>query len=690
MAPLITKTELYDVDVLQKLLIKDGISHKDKTDLQRYRKRRINANEVLIPYDFGKEQKALQIGRIHPHPYCGLAVFPKDIRAALAQKYYWDIDIENAQPNLLLVLAKKYNVECPALQEYCLQRVEILQEICLTHEVNKEEAKQICISVVFGGFRYQHPILPKMYLELKELSIVLAADNHKLFSKCKDSSNPLATCLSVYVQNEERLVLQQLDSFFTSKDRSMDVLIYDGGLVRKTSGELEFPSSLLREAEAYILDKTGYSLRLAVKPLTHTFDFQERDAILPSTVLINDEYAAKTFVGLVGDRLRKVDDCLWILGGDGKWSNSQEALRYLISEYSSRLVFKQQGPMGIKIFDYGGNEDKIPKLIKQVGLHAHPGVFPLQLSYTLEDTQGDTQEPLELFLDLVKILTSHQDELENYLLNWLAHMLQKPFELPGVALIVTGKKGYGKDTLFDFLGEFVIGSQYFTNYTENSQFFDHYDTLKAQKLMVKLEEADRTICMKNASSLKGMITGNKMVVNPKNKPSFQTSNFCRFVLTTNKGNPVEFSDGERRYVLLASSGEKKGDLPYWVNIRKKLFTSWGGRQVAEYLLARDISNFIPQALPKNEYQEAVVESEISIEERFIEHWDGEECPIKELFKIANNFCSHHNYPPFENTLSFGRRLLSPIRDGKLLKRSSNGDTFYRKPVSSNQPQFLEE
>ena len=93
MAPLVTKTELFDADVLQKLVIKDGITHKDKTDLQRYRKRRINGNEVLIAYDFGKDYRTQQLGRIYPSPYVGLSVFPKDIRAALAQKYYWDVDI---------------------------------------------------------------------------------------------------------------------------------------------------------------------------------------------------------------------------------------------------------------------------------------------------------------------------------------------------------------------------------------------------------------------------------------------------------------------------------------------------------------------------------------------------------------------------------------------------------------------
>lgn len=688
MAPLVAKTELYDVDVLQKLITKEGIAHKDKADLQRYRRRRINGNEVMIAYDYGKEYKTLQMGRIHPSPYCGLAIFPKDIRAALAQKYYWDIDIENAQPTLLVVLAKHYSVQCPALQEYCDRREEVLGQIALNHEMNRDEAKQICISVLFGGFRGHHELLPKMFAELKELSHKVAAENPKLFSKCKESNNPYASCLSVYIQNEERLILQQLDSFFQTKDRQMDVLIYDGGLVRKLSGEVDFPTRLLREAETHIVEKTGYKIHLAMKPMTHTFELEDKEQLLPTNLLINDEYAAKTFVKLVGDRLRKVDNSLWVLGADGVWSQTLESLRELIAEYSSRLVFRQPGAMGIKVHDYGGNEDKIPKMIKQIMIHAKKCDLPLQLAYMLVEDSNVDSESLGLFFELVDILVNHKEALRDYVLNWLAHILQYPFVLPGVALIVTGQKGYGKDTLFDFFGQYVLGSLYFSNYAENAQLFDHYDVRKVQKLLVKVEEADRAICMKNASALKGMITSDRMGVNPKNKQPFEVKNFSRFVFTTNKGNPVEFTDGERRFVLLASSGEKKGQMDFWTRVRSVLFTPQGGKEVADYLLKRDISSFVPQVLPPNEYQEAVVESELSVMDRFILDWDGEETDIQTLFTKYNAYCRSKNYLSCDNTVSFGRYLLAPLRDGKIVKRRSHGGTYYGKP--EDQAVFLEE
>jgi hypothetical protein len=474
----------------------------------------------------------------------------------------------------------------------------------------------------------------------------------------------------------------------------MDVLIYDGGLVRKLSGELEFPTSLLREAESVLLDKTGYKISLAVKKMSHTFEFEDRDQLLPSSLLINDEYAAKTFVKLVGERIRKVDGYIWVQDSEGIWSNSSDKLKELISEHSSSLIFKQAGAMGVKIFDYGGNEDKIPKMMKQIPLHVPIGTLPLQLAYSLVETDSEPETYIKMFLELVDIVVNHKPELKEYVLNWFAHTLQKPFENPEVALIVTGEKGYGKDTLFDFFGEFVLGERYFINYLDNEQFFDHYDVGRINKIMAKLEEADPTICLKpnNASKLKTTITAKTQNPNPKCKTAFQVKNYCRLVLTTNKGNPVDLSDKERRFVLLASSGERKGDFVYWDSIREQLFTPQGGKHVAEFLRQRDISNCQLRKLPENDYQNFVMESTISVEERFITSWDGQHIKCHALFRLYRAFCKEHDYPGTDNFKQWVQWLIPLKRKNAfdVVVKGHNKEVYYFKPGVEETAEFLEE
>jgi predicted P-loop ATPase len=157
--------------------------------------------------------------------------------------------------------------------------------------------------------------------------------------------------------------------------------------------------------------------------------------------------------------------------------------------------------------------------------------------------------------------------LKEYVRNYLAHLLQQPLDLPGVAIIFTGKKGTGKDTMIDLLMEFVFGYKYTHNYENNNDFFEKHDLGRKDKFLVKIEEADRMLCMSNASALKSRITSKTETFNPKGQGKITTSNYCRFIFTTNKPNPVEMNDGERRFVIIPTSSDRKGDHIFWNKIR---------------------------------------------------------------------------------------------------------------------------
>lgn len=681
----ITKTEVFDINALDNLMRCSAVRDIDKKNLTKYRKRAklSGNNRVVIEYDFPKNWSALQKGRLTPIPFAfSQCSFPSQIGAALAQKYYWDLDFVNSQPCLAIQLAKRHSLTTPSLETYATHRDEIFTELMDQTHMTRDEIKQEWIKVMFGGSSFLHPLLPAIKEELIRLAAILRETNSDIYQQCvrlKDKGNVLASCLSISLQNEERRCLVALDSFLTTQGRSLDVFKFDGGHVRKLEGETEVPASLLRACEDAIFKETGYALTLVVKPLTHTYEFTRKDEYISGDVLINDEYAAKEFLRLVGDRVRKVDGYLWVCS-DGLWTNSSDALRDCIAEVSSDLVFRQETISGVRIFDYGGNEKNIPNMLKQIYIHAKPGSLPLQFAYTLvEPPQNDAG--LVPFMELIDIVTNHKIELKEYVLSWLAHMVQKPFELPGVTLIVTGKKGYGKDTLFDFLGEFVIGENYYKNYTDTNQFFDHYDTGKVNKVLVKLEEAERLLCLKNASKLKAMITAKTQNPNPKNKQAYEVKNFCRFVLTTNSGNPVEFTDGERRFVLLGASGEKKGNVEYWQTLRDLLFTPESGKAVADYLHHRDISSFQTYLLPKNEFQDFVVNSEISVEERFISQWDGQEILPQDLFTLYRSFCRSQNYTGTENFKQWVQWLV-PLKRNDLFSvvvKGHSKSSYYYKP-----------
>jgi hypothetical protein len=139
------------------------------------------------------------------------------------------------------------------------------------------------------------------------------------------------------------------------------------------------------------------------------------------------------------------------------------------------------------------------------------------------------------------------------------------------------------------------------------------------------------------------------------------------------------TDGERRFVILGCSAEKKGDFEFWSRVRRVLFNERAGAIIADWLLHRDLTHFNVRELPVNEYQQAVVDDEQTSEDRFIADWDGAELHINDLYNVYRAWCVENQLDYAPNTISLGRKLLKYVRDGDIRKRVGAGNRpHYRK------------
>jgi len=85
--------------------------------------------------------------------------------------------------------------------------------------------------------------------------------------------------VSLLIQDVENDVIQHLDRYLSSQNYSVDTLIFDGVLVRKTK---PLNQDILNQASTHIKDKTDYSVTFAIKPFDETIK-------VPSNLLTNDE-----------------------------------------------------------------------------------------------------------------------------------------------------------------------------------------------------------------------------------------------------------------------------------------------------------------------------------------------------------------------------------------------------------------
>ena len=301
-----------------------------------------------------------------------------------------------------------------------------------------------------------------------------------------------------------------------------------------------------------------------------------------------------------------------------------------------------------------------------------PTIFVLPeppLPFFIYTTYKCNTQPITIFDELLDILTNRQQPIKTYILNWLAHLIQKPLELPGVALIFNGQKGAGKDTLGDFIGEYIIGLKYYQNFSNQSQYFDKYDESKAKKFLIKIEEINKKILYDgvNGEIFKASITTPILNFNPKNKPAYSLKNHMRIIATSNNPNPVDVGQKERRYVISVVSPEKIGDSEYWCKVRTELFNPSGALSVVNMLLERDITAFNPRVLPENEYLKKLQEETMDSVQKFSEYVEPGEYTGSDLYQIYKDYCISEGIYQYTST-KFATQLLFLTENGSI-KRS---------------------
>lgn len=685
-----TCEEYFDIDNYFNLCRHKGLSKEQKSQLQKYKKISRDGNKVLVQYDFGKNWNSLKFGDYYPLKGIGLASFGREIRACLAKKYYWDLDIVNAHPVIIQNYCIKKGWLCPIITRFIEQRTAILEIICSENKQDRWWAKQECVKVFNGGYSSVHPILLELIPEIERIRDNVVSLHPQVYKKAfaihQNIREASITTLSLVFQDQTRQLLSSIADFLKTKGRNLDVRIHDGGLVRILEGEKEFPRSLINDIEKYLIDTFNYTISLEIKPLIHSFQFEERNKLIDNDIIINDSFACEKFVELVD--IRKVGNEVYIFNPiTGRWG-SQDDVKQQIINNKNNLLFKQMTDLGIKTYDYGGNSKNINSLLSLLPQHIKEGKLPIVFEYTLcdEEYSEKDEEIYKAYNSLVELISKGDRLKAIYDTSYYAHIIQKPYDLPRVALAYSGEEGVGKDTKINFIMKWIIGSRYCSTYTKTEDLFEKHNIGRLNKLIVKIEEPVRKVCIDKQDTLKAFITSTTSDFNPKNvRDPIVVDNINRLVFTTNYGCPFDVTENDRRIALFDVSSDKKKDKEYWNWIYSVLDNAYAGKVIGTFLASIDISTFNTSELFPSEYKDAIQEESISIEKRFltsvIEEWD-DWLSCNEIYILYKNWCKENNVESYSATSnkSFGKRLIIPLRDGLILRKVLKGyNYFIQKP-----------
>lgn len=391
--------EYFDAEVMDEILAHpSGYSKRDIQNLGRYKRSRKQANHVEVLYErAGKVAQSKNIGRLYPRGGIGLQSFPFDIRNPLLEAHYWDCDMVNSHYVLLNHLARCWGLKRTAIETYINNRERELTKVSSHRGV----AKIAFLKVAYGGniklaseFYNDDGIAPdgdltllkEIEFEMKHIVDFCWKENKELHKHCSTKEHPRFSCFSYVLQTEETRCLLAVVDYLNKQGREVGVLIHDGCCIRKKANETVLTADLLRGAEAYVLETIGYPISLMVKPWTHGFKkAEDEDAMLPSTLVVDDAYAARKFCELMGDKLIMDSGQIWVFNDDiGMWSDEKSALERVVTSLNGKLVFRQMGPLGVKTFDYSGSVEKRSALTKML-----PSVAPLRDGYMKSRLDSD-------------------------------------------------------------------------------------------------------------------------------------------------------------------------------------------------------------------------------------------------------------------------------------------------------------
>jgi len=180
---------------------------------------------------------------------------------------------------------------------------------------------------------------------------------------------------------------------------------------------------------------------------------------------------------------------------------------------------------------------------------------------------------------------------------WLAHLFQRPAELPGTALVLRSpEQGTGKTTFVDTIGA-LVGRQHYISLSSMHQVTGRFSGHLADVLLVHAAEAIWGGDKNSEGILKAMITDPMETIERKHQDAFSVPNFKRVMISTNNEWPIARDTHDRRAVVCDVSAARARDRDYFSALREELDN--GGREaLMQALLEVDLSGWAPSQVPE--------------------------------------------------------------------------------------------
>ena len=385
-------------------------------------------------------------------------------------------------------------------------------------------------------------------------------------------------------QTMEDLILREMDTFFTQKGLQVDVLIYDGCLVRSTVG-LDVMLRIIEECEIYIKETLDIDTKLVWKPRETSKQFWTdnlQHAVMPDeefdlakAARIYENCGRATFINYVNNYFCKITEDENALYGSRRTTTSRWLVRNestFRSAYSHlNFATKKDGKdICVSIRDCV-HDPRIRRFRRIEFDPTHVGDLEGEYinkfrGFKARRVDSVDMDKIQLLLEHLRVvLCAGIEEMYDYVLRWLAHIVQFPWKKTGTGPVFFGPQGCGKNIFFEFFGEKVIGPDHYSYTNSIDQITGHFNDHNAFAILLICDEVTFAGAHKQNNILKSKLTQAKQPWEKKYYSAKIVDDFKSYLFFSNNVDAVRIKDDEsdRRFPVSETSDCRRGDFEYF-------------------------------------------------------------------------------------------------------------------------------
>ena len=231
---------------------------------------------------------------------------------------------------------------------------------------------------------------------------------------------------------------------------------------------------------------------------------------------------------------------------------------------------------------------------------------------------------IQVILDHIFLLADKNNQVYEYILNYLAHLIQRPGERPNIALLFMSKPGTGKNLFWEKFGRTILGALLVYQTQDITRLTNRFNDYLSEKLLVVLDEVEAKTSFNVVEFIKNFITAEQNTIETKNIRARQEQSYRRLIMFSNNLTPLKIPPKARRFMVTKVADDMIGNKEYFNRLAEALEDDKLMYCFHEFLYKRDISKFhAAKDRPITEIYKTLTKSFIPLEAKFFEFYHSQ-------------------------------------------------------------------